>query len=517
LREWLPHAVTDFRGRPLPEAGWPTGYAALIERYDLPVPPPPRLAAIALRHHPTSTDAWRMLTPRHRPEDSLQGHLTFALKWEGVDLSVLAALFRAIDPAAMAAIVRTTPTGAFVRRLWFLYEWITEKTLDLPDPGKVRRVEVVDPVVQVALRHGTPSPRQKVIDNLPGTRLFCPMVRRTTMLDAHLSKRLDARARAVIGQTSPDLVARAAAFLLLNDSKSSFAIEGERPSGARAARWGQAIAQAGSRPLSVAEFERLQRIVIGDARFVRLGLREEGGFVGTHDRATHEPVPEHISARAEDLRSLLDGIVAYDARAARGGIDPVVAAAVLAFGFVYIHPFLDGNGRIHRWLIHHVLAAAAYNPRGLVFPISAAILRQLTEYRELLESYSAPLLPFIEWQPTLNHNVAVLNDTADYYRYFDATAHAEFLYGCVEQTVEHDLPDEVRFLKAYDCFSSAVQQIVDMPDRQIELLRALLAQGNGCFSQRARSREFATLTDEEALRIEALYAATFAKVQRQDR
>jgi hypothetical protein len=513
MGEWFSPAVTDFRGRPLPEAGRPAGYAALIERYDLRFPISPRLAAIALRHHPASTDRWRMLTPRHRPEDSLQGHLAFALKWEGIDLSVLAALFQAVEPAAVAAIVRATPTGAFARRLWFLYEWLIEKPLDLPDLGKVHSVEVVDPTLQVGLARGTPSRRHKVIDNLPGTRLFCPMVRRTPTLDACFAKRLDARAREVIGRTSPDLVARAAAFLLLNDSRSSFAIEGERPSSARAARWGQAIAQAGSRPLSVAEFERLQRIVIGDARFVRLGLREEDGFVGNHDRMTHEPVPDHISARAQDVRSLLEGIVAYDARAAGGGIDPVVAAAVLAFGFVYVHPFIDGNGRVHRWLIHHVLAAAAYNPLGLVFPISAAILRQLADYRAVLESYSAPLLPFVEWRPTSDHNVKVLNDTADYYRYFDATVHAEFLYTCVEQTIEHDLPDEVRFLEAYDRFSNAVQQIVDMPDRQIELLRTFLTQGNGRFSQRARSREFATLTDEEAAQIEVLYAAAFAKVR----
>ncbi|MGH7041185.1 MAG: Fic family protein, partial [Acetobacteraceae bacterium] len=270
------------------------------------------------------------------------------------------------------------------------------------------------------------------------------------------------------------------------------------------------------RPLSVAEFERLQHIVISDARFVRLGLREEGGFVGSHDRMTHEPVPDHVSARAQDVRNLIEGIAAFDARAAGGGIDPVVATAVLAFGFVYVHPFVDGNGRIHRWLIHHVLAAAAYNPPGLVFPISAAILRQLADYRAVLESYSAPLLPFIEWRPTPDHNVEVLNDTADYYRYFDATTHAEFLYKCVEQTVEHDLPDEVRFLEAYDRFSRAVQQIVDMPDRQIELLRTFLAQGNGHFSQRARSREFAALTEEEAAKVETLYAANFADVRDRD-
>ncbi|HIP51694.1 MAG TPA: hypothetical protein EYG94_06355 [Campylobacterales bacterium] len=29
---------------------------------------------------------------------------------------------------------------------------------------------------------------------------------------------------------------------------------------------------------------------------------------------------------------------------------------MIAFSFVYIHPLEDGNGRIHRYLIHHVLA-----------------------------------------------------------------------------------------------------------------------------------------------------------------
>lgn len=509
MGEWFSQEVRAFRGRLLPEPGRPAGYAALMERFDLQLPSPPRLAAIAARHHPVSTDSWRMLTPRHQPDNTLQGHLIFALKWEGVDLSVLAALFRTIEPADIAGMVRTTPTGAAARRLWFLYEWLTGTPLDIPDPGKVRSVNVVDTELQFALARGTPSPRHKVIDNLPGTRLFCPMVRRTQALDALIAKRLDIRAREVIGRTSPDLVARVATFLLLNDSRSSFAIEGENPSSARTARWGQAIAQAGSRPLSLAEFERLQRIVIGDARFVRLGLREEGGFVGAHDRITHEPLPDHVSARPQDVRSLVEGIVAYDSRAVAGSIDPVIAAATLAFGFVYIHPFVDGNGRIHRWLIHHVLAAAAYNPPGLVLPISAAILRHLTGYRAALESYSAPLLPFIEWRPTIDRNVEVLNDTADFYRYFDATTHAEFLYGCVEQVVERDLPDEVRFLVGYDRFSTAIQQIVDMPDRQIELLRTFLAQGGGHFSQRARSREFAALTDAEAAQIEALYAASF--------
>jgi hypothetical protein len=314
------------------------------------------------------------------------------------------------------------------------------------------------------------------------------MVRRTPALQAAADKQLDKRVRVEIGRVRPDLVARAAAFILLNDSKSSFAIEGEKPSGARAVRWGQAIAQAGNNPVTLTEFDRLQSIVIGDARFVKLGFRMQGGFVGVHDRDSGDPIPDHISARHDDITDLLTGLVVYTERTLTEAFDPVVAAAVLAFGFVYIHPYEDGNGRIHRWLIHHALAAASYNPPGLVFPISAAILRQLDAYRTVLETYSRPLLPEIEWQRTQSGNVEVLNHTADFYRYFDATAHAEFLYECVEKTIIHDLPEEVYFLEAFDRFGDGVQQVVDMPSAQIELLQKFLQQNGGQLSQRARTR-----------------------------
>jgi hypothetical protein len=509
MGEWITQPVNHFHGLALPEPAVPAGYAALIERFELPVPLPPRLSGTAMRHHPAAHARWQLLTPRHRPADTLEGQLVFALKWEGVDLGVLAALFKVVAAEDLAALVRDTPTGAFARRIWFLYEWLTGRTLDVPDPGKVRSVPVLDPEQQIALASGTPSPRHKVLDNLPGSPRFCPLMRWTPALRAAASQGLELRAREIVGRTRQDLVTRAAAFLLLSDSKSSFAIEGEHPPRARAARWASAIAEAGARPISVAELERLQQVVIGDARFVQLGLRREGGFVGTHDRDTGEPIPEHISASPEALADLLAGIIDYDRRAGGGGLPAIAAAAALAFGFVYVHPFVDGNGRLHRWLIHHVLAAAGYNPPGIVFPISAAILRRIDAYRAVLESYSSALLPLIDWRATADGNVRVLGDTADYYRYFDATAHAEFLHGCVEQTVEHDLPNEVRFLEAFDHFSSAVKELIEMPDRQIERLRLFFAQGEGRLSERARLREFQALTEPELERLEALYAQAF--------
>ena len=119
-------------------------------------------------------------------------------------------------------------------------------------------------------------------------------------------------------------------------------------------------------------------------------------------------------------------MVAFDSQRLR--LDPVIAAAVLAFGFVYIHPFEDGNGRIHRYLMHHVLARRGFNPPGIHFPVSAAILERIDEYRGVLESYSAQAAAACRMGADRHGNVRVLNDTGDFYRFFDATPHAEFLF-----------------------------------------------------------------------------------------
>ena len=447
------------------------------------------------------------LSGRHGPPATLEGHLTFALKYEGLDLAVLKRLFKAAGPREIEAVVRSKPTGSYARRIWFLYEWLLGQRLDLSDAERGSYVKVVDPTQQWAVR-GETSPRHRLWNNLPGTPAFCPLGFRTEALDSFIRMDLAASAQAAVAAVPRDILARTAAFLLLRDSKSTYAIEGERPPHDRIQRWGRAIGEAGRHPLSLDELLRLQAIVIGDARFVKLGLRQVGGFVGEHDRDTRLPLPDHIGARAEDLPSLTDGMIAFD-RAAGLEVNGVIAAAVLAFGFVYAHPFVDGNGRIHRYLIHHVLAGRGYHPARVVFPVSSAILERIDAYRAVLEDYSKRLLPAIEWSATPDGNVRVRGDTGDFYRFFDATPHAEFLYDCVRKTIEEDLPRETAFLRRYDRFRAVVEAIVDMPERTIDLLFQLLHQNGGSLSNRAREREFSKLTGAEATAVEQAYAEIF--------
>ena len=102
--------------------------------------------------------------------------------------------------------------------------------------------------------------------------------------------------------------------------------------------------------------------------------------------------------------------------------------------------------------------------------------RAIDGYRAALEDYSRRLLPAVDWGPTDNGNVRVLNDTGDFYRFFDATPQTEFLYGCVQRTIEQDLPEEAAFLKRYDAFRAELNLMLDLPDRLSDLLFRFLQQ-----------------------------------------
>ncbi len=491
----------------LPEEARLAGYSAIIDALGLDIALPHRMYATSEHHKMVEQGQWRIMGVRYTPEPSIEGHLVFALKNEGLDLYVLKSIFEHIGPEPIKEIVEATQTGSYARRIWFLYEWLTSDQIDLPEPPVSNYVMAVDPKLQFCIE-GERLARYRVVNNLPGTRDFCPMVFRTEKIAGFLEQDLAAKAQASIAEIPKDVLARTAAFLLLKDSKSSYVIEGERPPQSRIQQWGKAIGEAGKQPLSHDEFHRLQKIVMRDERFVKLGYRTEGGFVGQHDRQSGSPLPDHVSAKHEDIIMLMDAMIDF-ANNRSGELDAVVSSAMLAFGFVYVHPFEDGNGRLHRYLIHHALAQRGFNPPGIVFPVSAAILEQIDIYRRVLESHSAKALPFVEWKATEKNNVEVLNETADLYRYFDATPHAEFLYECVAQTIETDLPKEAQFLENYDRFDAGVQNIVDMPDRTVNLLFKFLEQNEGQFSARARNKEFEALTDVEAEAITKLYANIF--------
>ncbi len=500
--------ITVFHGRSAPERGNIAGYAAIIDALKLPVPLPHTLVLISRKNRRYEKDGWKVFTPRHQPGDSLYKQLVFALKYEGINLLLFKCLFSKLGSNKVKDLLQIEPTGQHSRKIWFLYEWLMEKPLDLPDLEIKNYVPLLDDKIQYAIE-GDRSPRHRIINNLPGRPGFCPLIFKTPKLEAHIHSNLSEIKETYLSAIRKDVLQRASAFLLLKDSKASFSIEGENPGNTRAMRWGKAIGQAGSKPLSKKELLCLQQIIIENSRFTAMGFRKEGGFVGEHDRTSGEPIPDHISAKWQDVESLTENLIATSYVLEKAGFDAVLTAAEIAFGFVFIHPFTDGNGRLHRYIIHHILAKMNFARQGMIFPVSASILDHIDDYRNVLESYSHPLLEFIKWEPTANKNVEILNETSDYYRYFDATRQAEFLYDCVEDTIKNIIPGEVKYLHKFDEMKRYLDDNFEMPDKTVALLIRCMEQRNGQLSKRARAKEFDALTEEEVRDIENRYQEIF--------
>lgn len=504
-----PAPITIFQEKIIPGGTRLAGWAALI--HALALPGPVRRPSCVSEQHVSGSHreegAWTVFDKRYWPGDTLADHLAFALRREALDLLLLKRVFEAVPRTEVEAIVRAAPTGIPARRAWYLYEILTGRTLGVDDAPSTAAIDLLD---SKAYFTGKPrlSKRHRVRDNLLGTGRFCPVIRRTRALTEFLALDLSTKARETVGRTGPHLVARAASFMLLADSQASFEIEGERPPRNRLERWGRAVLEAGKNRLTLEEMVRLQRVLIEDTRFVRAGLRPDGVFLGQRDHHG-DPLPEFIGARPQDLDDLMGGLLEANRRMRDDGVDPVLKAAATAFGFVYVHPFQDGNGRMHRCLIHHVLAERKFTPPGMVFPVSSVMLDRVDDYRITLQAHSGPLMAFIEWRATADRNVEVLNQTADLYRYFDCTEEAEFLYACVSRTVEHDLPCEIDYLRRHDEATRRIMDAVEMPDRVADNLVMFIRQNNGTLSRKRREGEFQKLRDDEVALLEAIVNDAF--------
>jgi Fic family protein len=427
-------------------------------------------------------------------------NLRFALKHEPLDLRIIHAALAALGPPTLEAWVRREPTGAYSRRAWFLSEHLAGRTLDLEAVRTGNYVDALDPK-----RHFTagpiPSPRHRVRDNLLGGPGLCPGVRRTAKLASLVQADWSREAEALVARYDPDVLARAVRFLYTKETRSSFALEGESPSPSREERFLQALREA-SRflPANKAALIALQNAIV-DPRYAARDWRDFQNFVGETTRRFGEYV-HFIAPRPEDVSSLMEGWLTLTERLRASVLDSVIAAAASSFAFVFVHPFEDGNGRIHRFVIHAMLAAKGFSPPGILFPVSAAILRQRHLYDRALEAFSRAVMPAIEWDFVEDRAIRVNNDTLDLYRFFDATVQAEFLYERVAETIRIDLKEEADFVEVFDAAFQAVREVVDMPDRRASLLIRLCLQNGGRLSQNKR-RQFDELREEEFARIEA--------------
>jgi Fic family protein len=347
-----------------------------------------------------------------------------------------------------------------------------------------------------SVQNGDKSPRHRIVNNLLGPGNFCPLVRRTEKLSKLDSSDLRKRCEEIITSYPPELLRRALSYLYNKETKSSFEIEHIKPNASRTEKFITCLELAEKQ-----EFCEKKRLIelqnrIVDPRFKDSEYRNTQNYVG-QTVAYQKEIIHFICPKPDDLPGLMAGLLDSHNRMKAGSVSPVIHAAAISYGFVFLHPFEDGNGRIHRILIHNILSLREMVPRGLMFPVSAVMLKNPAAYDDSLEAFSRPLLKLIDYRLDEMGKMTVKNDTVNWYRYMDMTAQAEALYEFINKTIEDELVEELSFLASYDNTKRAIQDIIDMPDRLIDLFIQLCLQNNGALSARKRSAHFDFLTDEE--------------------
>ena len=295
-------------------------------------------------------------------------------------------------------------------------------------------------------------------------------------------------------------------YLYTKETKSSFEIEHIKPTSTRTERFVSLLQLAEKEDFcEKGRLIDLQNRIV-DPRFRDKGYRDSQNYVGETVAWQKEKV-HFAGPRPEDVAELMEGLIASHKRMGTGGVFSVIHAAAIAYGFVFLHPFEDGNGRIHRFLIHNILGRRGFTPAGFIFPVSASMLQNMADYDASLEAFSRPLMLLVEYSLDEMGRMTVQNDTATWYKYADMTPQAEALFRFIEQTIDRDLIEELNFIENYDRTKSAIQSIVDLPDQKIDLFVRFCLQNNGRLSARKRTSHFSVLTEDEIGRMEAAIQA----------
>ena len=488
----------------------PCGYAWLIRHFSLPHFPLSHSSQIGRTKSQTVDAQGRVheaFPQGYWPGEAVLDHVVFALKYDGVELALLATLFPHLDLQELAQWIDQQPTSKYAWRIGFLYEYLLRKTVPVADRRQGNYVNVLDPERYVVASNTHRISRWRLNNNLLGSHWFCPIIRRTP--GVLVAERLVIREALEKLRESypPELFQRAVNYAYYKETRSSYNIEQERPSpqhtelfvallrkaGRVVLSWEMLFAEAGLVPLQNA---------IVDERYREKGFRTIQNYVGEARRIGEMRV--HYICPPSDLVDKLMHGLAFCAQ--NIGAAPVVQASLLAFAFVLIHPFEDGNGRLHRFLIHDALARSGFVPEGFFLPLSAVMLRKRDEYDRALECFSRPLLALADYTLSLEAELTLLNASVlePFYCFPDLTFAVEYLAPVIQESIERELTDELRYLESYDAVREALVRIVDMPDLRLDLLLRLLGQNGGRLSKKKRN-VFTELSDDELARMEAAF------------
>jgi len=350
----------------------------------------------------------------------------------------------------------------------------------------------------------TRAPNFRVRNNALGTSNFCPIVRRAAIPQTPPLPELMQEAQTIMDAVAdPELYSRALAYLYLSETQGSYAIESETPSSDKQERFVLLLKRAGE-PGRVTEewLVQLQNVIVRNVYSQEASYRTKQNWL--EDSSGRIPF---IPAPIEDLSRVMRGWEAFLNDTERC-TDVLVKAACAAFGFVYLHPFLDGNGRLHRFLIQHVLARSALMRPETIIPVSAVIEQNIPAYHAVLTAFSRPVTALWDYRRSDTDPIILRAPGSRSYRFFEADREVAFLHSMIKEAVQKEIPRELAWLQGYDLAFSRLNSKLDLPQKDLSALIRMIQANKGILSAKRR-KQYSHLPESVLSHIEEVVRGSF--------
>lgn len=494
------------------------GYAFLLSQIPLSMPP---LSQPAQVRPVTRIEEMPELlaVPRHvAPADgaSVLEHVLFALKHETIQLAILHEALKLVPAGELIAALTTQRQGSYLRKAAFLWEKANQQALPLPwDTTGGNYIDLFDAERYYAGPQWERSQKYRVNFNGIGPWEFCPVVKRDAALAQRGQVVLDRLRAWATNPRNAEILDRVMGWAYLSETRDSYAIENETPSPDKERAFLQAMAQLRDRvPLSEGYLVGLQNLVISSALKLETAFRAEQNWL---QRGGHGALAvRYVPPPPEVVPALMDGLMRM-ANTPGGDVPPLVKAALVSFGFVFVHPFMDGNGRVSRLLAHHSLnfqqALPDIGGNPAILPLSVAMKRHERDYLSALETFSKPARQL--WDVTYiaeNDFGFDFRSSPHIYAHWNGEPVAEFVTRCAELALEQSLVEETEFLQAYDRAYERIDREFDLPNRTINLLIQWIRQNGNRLPQRRRTADELVLLNAAQLeQIESIVAECFQR------
>lgn len=419
-------------------------------------------------------------------EGETLAHVLFALKHEGINLAILAQALPGISADEMLAELARAPSGIYIRKACFLWEAFTGNLLDIDVPVRGNTAPLFDPQHYLT-GPSSRSARWRVDFNGLGTIKYCATVERTAEIGALIDMDILGRTRAFVAALPPAMMDRAINWAYLHETRDSYAIEREAPSEDKARRFIELLKQAHERqPLTEDYLVALQNCAVTNPLDLAVAFRHDQNHL--HNGLRGAAGVSYVPPSPELCRELMQELMTF-ANEAPTQVDPLVAAGVISFGFVLLHPFMDGNGRLSRFLIHQALCRSGALDNGLLLPVSVAMKREEARYLEALQDFSRPARTFwdVRWLDAESLTFDFQGHPA-IYRFWDATSCVAFTLEMARRALEVELREETEFLDRYDRIVRQVNERYDVRGSELSALVMMCLDQGGVVSNRRRKQ-----------------------------